>query len=84
MHHKHANERRQHGRESAADVIGLALRYKCDAITGDWNQAGGYLEEVVAEAVKLYEDDQGLERGTVIWLIPGEPCEIRTAFQLAY
>ena len=82
MHHKHANDRRNHRRESAADVISIALRDKADAVTGDWNQAGGYLEEVVAEAVQLYEDERGLERGTVIWLIPGEPCEIRTVFSI--
>ena len=26
MHHKHANDRRQHGRDTAADVVGIALR----------------------------------------------------------
>ena len=84
MHHKHANERRQHGRYSAADVIGIALRDKVDAITGDWNQAGGYLEECVGEAVNLKAEQHGIAPGTVIWQIPGEPCEIRTLFRLAY
>ena len=40
MHRHHANTRRQHGRTTAADLLGLALRDKADAITGDWNQAG--------------------------------------------
>ena len=40
MHHHHANKRREHGRTTASDLLGLALRDKVDAITGDWNQAG--------------------------------------------
>ena len=80
LHHEHANKRREHGRETAADIITLALREKCDAVSGDWNQAGGYLEEVVGECVRLYERQNNLAPNTVIWQIPGDPIEIRTVF----
>ena len=38
-----------------ADLICLALRDETDIVTGDFNQAGGYLEEVVFNAVKYHE-----------------------------
>ena len=49
-------------------------------MTGDWNQAGGYLEECVYYAVKYHEMTYHLELGTIVWKIIGETCEIRTVF----
>ena len=53
IHNEHANKRREHGRKTVADMIGLALRDEVDIITGDWNQAGWYLEETTYWEVRL-------------------------------
>ena len=55
MHNEHVNKKRGDGRVTTADLIGLGLRDKLDIMTGDWNQAGGYLEECCYHAVKFYE-----------------------------
>ena len=63
-----------------ADLVCLALRDEVDIITGDFNQAGGYLEEVVYNAVMYHENENNLPRGTIKWLLPGKECEIRAVF----
>ena len=45
VNNKHANLRREDCRYTCGDLITLALRDRQDFITGDWNQAGNYLEE---------------------------------------
>ena len=80
VNNDHANKRREDCRKTMADLTGLALRDKVDIMTGDFNQAGGYLEECVFHAVKYHERQYGLEPGTIQWKIPGETCEIRTVF----
>ena len=60
-----------------ADLVCLALRDETDIITGDFNQTGGYLEEVVFNAVMYHEKENNLPRGSVKWLIHGKACEIR-------
>ena len=44
-----------------ADLVCLALRDETDIITGDFNQAGGYLEEVVFNAVMHQERENNLK-----------------------
>ena len=61
-----------------AGFIGLALRDKADFVSGDFIQAGGYLEECVYHAVKFYEFVLDLTLGSVQWDLPGPVCEIRT------
>ena len=78
MNNEHANTRREHARITLADLLGLALRERADFVAGDFNQAGGYLEECVYWAVKFYEQENGLPPGTVQWALPGPDCEIRT------
>ena len=78
MNNCHANKRREHARITFADLIGLALRDRADFVSGDFNQAGGYLEECVYHAVKFYEFENDLPPGTVQWALPGPECEIRT------
>ena len=80
INNDHANKRRADCRKTCADLVGLALREQADIITGDWNQAGGYLEECVYHAVKYHEKQYNLDPGTILWRIPGETCEIRTVF----
>ena len=80
LNNDHVNKRRQDGRTTVADLVGLALRDKVDIVTGDWNQAGWYLEESTYWSVRAYEQRLGLEPGTVQWAIPGETFEIRTIF----
>ena len=80
LHNEHVNKRREHGRKTVADMIGLALRDEVDIVTGDWNQAGWYLEETTYWEVRLYEKSKGLTPGTVQWAIPGPTYEIRTIF----
>ena len=80
LHNEHVNRRREHGRKTVADIIGLALRDQVDIVSGDWNQAGWYLEESTSWEVKLYEQSRGLAPGTVQWAIPGPTYEIRTIF----
>ena len=76
----HVNERRWDGRITVADLIGLGLRDKVDIMTGDWNQAGWYLEECTYWTVRYYEQKHGLTPGSVKWAIPGATFEIRTIF----
>ena len=45
VNNKHANLRREDCRYTCGDLIMLALRDRNDIITGDWGQAGNYLEE---------------------------------------
>ena len=78
MNNEHANRRRADCRISLADLVGLALRDKADIMSGDFNQAGSYLEECVYWAVRYYEEEHGLPAGTVSWTIPDPECEIRT------
>ena len=47
MNNEHANTRREHARITLADLLGLALRERADSVAGDFNQAGGYLEECI-------------------------------------
>ena len=65
-------------RISLADLIGLALRERADIMSGDFNQAGSYLEECVYWAVKYYAEEHGLPAATISWTIPEPDYEIRT------
>ena len=80
VNNKHANLRREDCRYTCGDLIMLALRDHQDIITGDWNQAGNYLEECCYHAVRTYESRNNMPHGTIAWLIPGTTCEIRTIF----
>ena len=51
----HANQRKQDYLRTVANLIGLALYEKVDIITGDWDQAGGHLEECVHLAIQHHE-----------------------------
>ena len=80
VNNKHANLRRADCRLTCADLITLCLRDRKDFITGDWNQAGNYLEECCFHAVRTYEWRNNVPYGTIPWRIPGKKCEIRTIF----
>ena len=80
MNNDYANKTRGDCRKLLADLLGLALRDEVDIITGDWNQAGDYLEECMFNAVKYHEKENEMEEGTIQWKIPGIKCEIRTIF----
>ena len=80
INHGHANKRREYCRLTCVDLITLCLRDQKDFITGDWNQAGGYLEECCFYAVRTYEWRNNLPQGSIPWKIPGKKCEIRTIF----
>ena len=55
VNNDYANKTQCDGRKMLTDLVGLALRDETDIITGDFNQAGGYLEEVVYNAVMYHE-----------------------------
>ena len=80
VNNKHANLRRGDCRLTCADLITLALRDRKDFLTGDWNQAGNYLEECCYHAVRAFEARNNVPYGTIPWRIPGNKCEIRTIF----
>ena len=80
VNNKHANLRRGDCRYTCADLITLALRDRQDFITGDWNQAGKYLEECCDHAVRTFEARNNMPYGSIPWPIPGKTCEIRTIF----
>ena len=80
VNNKHANLRREDCRYTCGDLIMLALRDHQDITTGDWNQAGNYLEECCYHAVRTFESRNNMPHGTIAWLIPGTVCEIRTIF----
>ena len=82
MNNEHANRRRKDCRVTLSDLIGLALRDRADIMAGDFNQAGGYLEECIYWAVKYYEHGNGLAPGTVQWALPEPECEIRTVISV--
>ena len=75
-------KKRQVCRITVTERLGLAHRDHSYIITGNVNQAGGYLEECMAHAVKKIEWGNGWEPGTVQWGIPGVPCEIRTILSI--
>ena len=80
VNNDHANKRRADCRTTCGGLIMLGLRDRVDIITGDFNQAGGYLEECCFYAVQLYEERNNMPAGTIAWQIPGKTCEIRTIF----
>ena len=82
VNNDHANTRKEHCRTTVDDISGLVLRGQVDIVTGDWNQAGGYLEECTYHVVKFYETERSLTLGTVSWCILGETCDIRTVFSI--
>ena len=55
VNNDYANKKRGDCRKMLADLICLALRDETEIVTGDFNQAGSYIEEIVFNAVMYHE-----------------------------